>query len=143
MNTSVDTYSLNIIADYKPASAFYNMAIELSSNNLSQLSTIYSFAGLKENWDSYNAKSPNAAAVTKAVNFIVEEINRRKLEVFFTAPTADGDIVVEIKHNNCNIEVVFSGEVPDKIICTCNEELHAEQNLNETTFNSYLKWLFR
>jgi hypothetical protein len=145
MNTSVDNFTVNILSgDLSQAtSTMFNTDIELSKNNFSQLLSINSFLALNDNWDSYGAKKPNAVAMLKAVNFIVSEINPLKHEVFFTVPTADGDILVEIKNNKCNIELIFSGEVADKIICSCNGDLHAEGTLNETTFNAYIKWLFR
>ena len=144
MNTSVENFSLNIRADQKPASASFNNGnVELSNNNLCQILSISSFTALQPNWDSYAAKAPNAAAITKAVNFIVKQVNAQGREVFFTAPTADGDIVVELKNNKCSIELIFSGEVHDRIMCSCNGEHHAEGDLNETTYMSYIKWLYQ
>ena len=143
MNTSVDNFAMNILEDAKPlSSTILNVAVELSENNLKQLLNLHSFFGLQENWDSYGAKKPSPVAILKAVNFIVQELNPFNFEVFFSAPTADGDIVVEIKNLTYSIEIIFSRDVPDKIICSCNDELHAEENLNETTFNSYTQWLF-
>ncbi len=142
MNTSVDNITFNITGELKPfSSALYYAGIELSQNNASHLYSIYSYGNLQENWDSYSAKKPNDAAIVKAVNFIICELNNRNLEVFFTAPTADGDILVELKNINAHLEFIFSGEVPDKIIGSYNGEFHAEETLNETTFHAYLKWM--
>ncbi|HRP37829.1 MAG TPA: hypothetical protein PLS50_08550, partial [Candidatus Dojkabacteria bacterium] len=62
------------------------------------------------NWDSYGAKKPNSVALVKAVNYIVEKLAPLNLEVFFTTPTTDGDIVVELKNNSSSLEIIFSGE---------------------------------
>lgn len=141
MNTSVENFTMNISGDFRPdASTITNPGLKLSDNNLSQLYTINSFNFLLPNWDSYGAKKPNSVALVKAVNYIVEKLAPLNLEVFFTTPTTDGDIIVELKNNNCNLEIIFSGEVVDKIVCSCDGEFHAEQDLNETTFAAYLKW---
>lgn len=139
MNTSVDDFYCNISENL--SNGTYPGPSDLSPNNASHIYTLFAYENLMQNWDSYGAKTPNKAAISKAINFILFRLNARGIEVFFTAPTADGDIVVEMKHNNSNIELLFSGEVEDKIIASCSGELHAEGILNETTFHSYLKWL--
>lgn len=142
MNTSVENFTMNVSGDFRPdASTITNPGLKLSNNNLSQLFTINSFKFLPPNWDSYGAKKPYSVALVKAVNYIVEKLAPLNLEVFFTTPTTDGDIVVELKNNSSSLEIIFSGEVVDKIVCSCNGELYAEQDLNETTFAAYLKWL--
>lgn len=142
MNTSVNNIEFNILENLNPiSSTTYGDIIILSPNNAIHIYSIYSYSNLQENWDSYTAKKPNDAAIVKAINFIITELNVREQEVFFTAPTADGDILVELKHNNANLEFIFSGDVEDKIIASCNEDFHAEEALNETTLHSYLKWL--
>jgi hypothetical protein len=142
MNTSVDNIIFNIPENRRPAtSTFYGGGLVLSSNNASHIYSILSYSNLQENWDSYGAKKPNSAAIVKAINFIIEALSAREYEIFFTAPTADGDILVELKHNHSNLEFIFSGEVEDKIVASCNGDFHAEETLNETTLHSYLKWL--
>lgn len=141
MNTSVENFTMNISGDIRPdASTLSHPGLKLSNNNLSQLYIINSFNFLLPNWDSYGAKKPDSVALVKAVNYIVEKLAPLNLEVFFTTPTTNGDIIVELKNNNCNLEIIFSGEVVDKIVCSCDGEFYAEQDLNETTFAAYLKW---
>jgi hypothetical protein len=141
MNTSVDNITFNVSENLWPVtSTTYGERLDLSANNATHVYTIFAYSNLQENWDSYGAKKPSNSAIVKAINFILTELNARYYEVFFTAPTADGDILVELKHNNANLEFIFSGEVEDKIIASCYGEFHAEEALNETTFHSYLKW---
>ena len=143
MNTSVDYISPNILRDDKPVNSIYAdpKIVELSNSNISQVYSILSYKNLPENWDSYGAKRPNTAAIVKAVNFIISQLDSRGYTVFFTAPTSDGDIVVELKHAGANLEFIFSSEVGDKIVASCNGDFHAEEILNETTLHAYLKWL--
>lgn len=144
MNTSVNHISQNIpFDDYNFSSSYCKPRTELSKNNLSHIYSILSYSNLAENWDSYGANPPDQSAIVKAVNFILNQLNPLNIEVFFTAPTADGDIVIELKNDNSIIEFVFSATIHDKIICSHNGDLHADENLNETTFFSYLKWLNR
>jgi hypothetical protein len=142
MNTSVDNITFNISDNTIPTtSTTYGVEFDLSPINAIHVYSIYSYSNLQENWDSYDAKKPNNSAIIKAINFIITELNARGYEVFYTAPTADGDILVELKHKNVNLEFMFSGEVNDKVIGSCDGDFHAEEALNETTLHSYLKWL--
>jgi hypothetical protein len=141
MNISVENISVNI-SDEKPvSSSFYHFRNVLSQNNLSHISAISNYYNLEDNWDTYGAKKPNGAAIVKAINFIYWELNPKNKEVFFSAPTPDGDILIELKNASSNLEIVFSGEEEDRVIASCKGEFHAEAPLNETTFLAYLKWL--
>ncbi len=143
MNISVDNISFNI-PDEKPASAsFYQSSVELSNNNTGHVYSILAYSSLLENWDSYGAQKPNGAAIVKAINFICSELSIKKQNVFFTAPTPDGDVLVELKNGNCNLEFIFSGETADKVIASCNGDFSAEGVLNETTLHAYLNWLHK
>ena len=141
MNTSIDNISFNISGDKPASSSFYQSGVELSSNNTSHIYSILAYNILTEDWDSYGAKKPNGAAIVKSINFIYSELSPRKLEVFFTALTPDGDVLVEVKNITSNLELIFSGEVDDKIVASCNGDFYAEEILNETTLLAYLKWM--
>ena len=111
MNTSVDNITFNISDNTIPTtSTTYGVEFDLSPVNASHVYSIYSYSNLQENWDSYDAKKTNNSAIIKAINFIITELNARGYEVFYTAPTADGDILLELKHKNVNLEFIFSGE---------------------------------
>lgn len=143
MNTSIDNFSFNISGDLKiDTSTSYNRAIELSESNISELYKIFAFSNLPNNWDSYGGKKPSNAAIVKASNFIVKELNSRNIDVFFSAPTPDGDILVELKNDKANLEFIFSGDVNDIIVASDNGDFHVEEVLNETTQYAYLKWLY-
>ncbi len=142
MNTSVDNITFNILDNtIHTTSTTYGVEFDLSPINTTHVYSIYSYSNLQDNWDSYDAKKPNNSAIIKAINFIIKELNTRGYEVFYTVPTADGDVLVEIKHKNVTLEFIFSGEVNDKIIGSCDGDFQAEEALNETTLHSYLKWL--
>ena len=121
-------------------SAVYSKKITISENNRKHIFTLKSFLNLQSNWDSYNSNKPSFIALTKSLSF-VQRLSERGIEVFFVAPTSDGDIIIEIKNEAANLEFIFSEEVDDKIIASCNGIFNAEAVLNETTYNAYLKWL--
>lgn len=141
-NTLADYTSLNssIQHHYFGGDMDLGQRVALSENNLNQIKTIRSFLLLKENWDSYNAEKPSPEAIIKAISFSLW-LSQRDIEIFFTAPIADGDILVEIKNGNGNVEFVFSVNAEDKILAWCDGDLKAEEQINDTTRDAYLKWL--
>ena len=112
----------------------------VSSNNLEKILLINSFSTLKRNWDSYDANEPSKQAIIKANSFIlwISEFNQ---EVFFTAPSPDGSIIVELKNHNAILEFEFTHDSNDSICATQDGELVTEAELNDITKVSYLKWL--
>ena len=140
MNTSLDHITLNI-PNWTPGYSSYKRKPEVSNNNMAHIHTILSFKSLEDDWDSYNAKKPSGAAITKAINFIVGDLSASGKEVFFSAPTPDGDILIEVKNGDSNLEFIFSGEVDDKVIACQKGEFMQEAPLTETTFNAYTNWL--
>lgn len=111
----------------------------ISANNLNQIKSIQSFTLLNSNWDSYNAEKPSYEAVTKAISFSLW-LSERNIEIFFVAPTPNGDILIEIKDSTSSVEFMFCNDT-DKVLAWCDGELMSEAALNDTTVNSYLKWL--
>ena len=71
----------------------------------------------------------------------MQRLSERGIEVFFVAPTADGDIIIEIKNEAANLEFIFSEAIDDKVVASCNGIFNSEAGLNETTYYAYLKWL--
>ncbi|MFN8306538.1 MAG: hypothetical protein U0T79_07185 [Ferruginibacter sp.] len=112
----------------------------ISDNNYRQIKTLQSFSLLQKNWDSYDAEPPSSEALLKAINFALW-LSQRSVEIFFTTPLANGDIIVELKYGNANVEFVFSKINSDKVLAWCDGELMQEADLNETTQYSYLNWL--
>lgn len=112
----------------------------VSPNNLKHIVQLKNFASLPQNWDGYNANVPSSNAISKAIEHILW-LNTNKLEVYFTAPTRDGDILVEVKVNNASLEFVFSAEVNDKVCLVQNGQSLEEYTYYNSNAASYLKWL--
>ncbi len=139
--TSADNFTISIDTNQENYSYLNNNIITLSIENAKHYTLVESFKYLLANWDTYNANTPSKNAISKALKFILE-LSKMNLDVYYTVPTADGDIIVELKKNNANLEFIFSEQVDDKVIATFGNDFNSEAELNETTFNAYLKWLF-
>lgn len=141
MSTSTTNTDYFIESDMElNSSAVYSKKNTVSDNNRKHIFTLKSFVNLQSNWDSYNANKPSLTALTKSLSF-VQLLSERGIEVFFVAPTPDGDIIIEIKSEAANLEFIFSEEVDDKIVASFNGLFSSEAVLNETTYHAYLTWL--
>lgn len=129
-NSSGDNGILPHISNYKL----------VSENNSRAIGTINSYKTLKNNWDGYGALSPSDKTITKTVTFILK-LSEYDVEVFFVAPTPDGDILVETKFENAALEFELASDSEDTITATQNNEFVSEAVLNDTTFINYMRWL--
>lgn len=142
MNTSVNNiysefyYNTSSIDSPNPNFSYNN----ISARNINAIDLIKSYASLLSNWDSYNATPPSKQAIQKAITFILW-LSEYNIDVFFVAPTPNGEILVEIKEGNSNIEFEFSSNSEDSICASHEGDFMAEDVLNDTTQISYLKWL--
>jgi len=89
-----------------------------------------SFLRLQENWDSYGAAVVQEATVREAAAF-VEQLDEDGLEVYFTAPGRDGEILVELKSDDKEAEVYFYSDAKPKVLFFTGDELEWEGDLDE------------
>jgi hypothetical protein len=133
------TYSPNIGLRYSN-SALQQTPI-ISDNNRRQIGLIKSFGSLEDNWDTYGANKPSTKAIIKAVSF-AKYLSDKGINIFFTAPTPDGDILIELQNDGANLEFIFSAiDHEDKIVGSFRNEDHCEDRINDSTKIAYLKWL--
>lgn len=126
--------SISISRPYKPED-------KLNDKILFEINKLYSFLQLPENWDSYNAARPSKIAVENAVDFI-KRLTQRQQFPFYTAPSPDGDILVELKNENVTLEFIFSQDGTNRIIGIVDNDEKFEKELNETNEYCSLKWLY-
>lgn len=144
MTTSTTNLCFNISGELIPlTSSVYSREIDLSRNNLKHIYSILSYGQLEPDWDSYGASRPSEAAIVKAISFIAQTLSLKRLDVFYTTPTPDGDILVELKNEDCNLEFIFSVDAEDKVLASCGGDLYMEHQLNDTTLVFCLKWLYK
>ena len=142
MNTSViNIYEESFYNTSSLDNAHTNIAYKnISKININAINLIKSYSSLTINWDSYNAIPPSGQAIQKAITFILW-LSEYNINVFFVAPAPNGEILVEIKEGNANLEFEFSSQSNDSICATQNGEFIAEEVINDTTLISYIKWL--
>lgn len=142
INTSVHNIYTEIYfntSSYDKADTNISYA-HISDSNLKAINLIKSFASLEENWDTYHALAPDSNAIHKAISFILW-LSEYNIDVFFVAPSPNGEIVVEIKKGNANVEFEFSNDSEDYVYAIHEGKIIADDLLNETTQFAYIKWL--
>lgn len=142
MNTSVsniykDSYTNSSNIQYSYSNNDY---VQPSDENIQAILTVRGYRELQNNWDSYNGLKTSLVAIQKAISFILW-LSEYKIDVFYTAPSPDGDVLVEIKIGNANLEFEFTNNNQDNVCATENGDYIQSALLNETTLRSYIKWL--
>lgn len=114
---------------------------KLGEQALFEINKLHSFLYLPENWDSYNATKPSKVAVENAIDFTLRLTQRQQFP-FYTAPSPNGDILIELKDNNVSLEFIFGEDGTNRIFGLSNNEEIFEKELNETNEYCSLKWLY-
>lgn len=138
MNTLVNqpsTPNINFMTNKFSVNKRYSF--RLSSNHQSVISQIKSYGLLEDNWDSYGGVAPSKQVIHRAVD-CVKWLSDNRVDVYFTAPSTNGDIVVEIKKGQYNIEFEFSAEGEDCIIQSYNGDIEKETSYNNSTRTLFL-----
>ena len=112
----------------------------MSPANSKALLLLKSFTTLKANWDSYGAEVPSDKAIQKASTFILR-LSNTGIDVYFVAPSPNGDILIEIKQGSSSLEFEFTSDESDSVVASQFKRVITEAELNETTLIAYLKWL--
>lgn len=106
-----------------------------------EIHKLFSFLDLPPNWDSYNAAKPSRLAIVNAIDFIFR-LSRRQQFPFFTAPSPNGDVLIELRNQNVSLEFFFGGDGINRVMGIVNDEEKFEKELNETNEYCSLKWLY-
>jgi len=142
MNTSVSNIYQEFYANSSNNEFAYSNTeyVKPSVENLQAINTVRNYITLQNNWDSYNGSKTSPIAIQKAISFILW-LSEFNIDVFYVAPSPDGDVLVEIKRREANLEFEFTADNSDNICATENGEFVQDAELNETTLRSYIKWL--
>lgn len=134
--TSADKY-----VSYGTSTSISRPGDRISDQALFEISKLYSFLRLPANWDSYGAVPPSKAAVENAIHFTLRLAQKGQMP-FFTAPSPDGDILVELKANEVSLEFLFGADGSSQVTGLINGDEIFQKELNETTEYCSLKWLY-
>lgn len=81
----------------------------LSPNNFGIVQKLNKFAFLPANWDGYNADAPSQVAIKQA-RYFVYQFNQEEIQVYFTAPGPNGEVLLELKNDKKAVEIYFYEE---------------------------------
>ena len=82
------------------------MKNDLSLDNRLEIQKIKEYKYLEENWDSYGAAKISEEAIQKAIEFIWT-LNRFDEDVYLSSPGPNGEVMLQIKNKNKEIEFIF------------------------------------
>jgi hypothetical protein len=90
---------------------------------------IDSFLNLNDNWDSYGAETLSKIAIENAKNFI-KLANNDGLEVYFTAPGRNGDVLVEFQFSKrISAEIYFNSDGSNELLIFGDTECITEGSI--------------
>lgn len=134
--TSADKY-----INYGTSTSISKPGDRISDETRVEINKLYSFLQLQHNWDSYGAVTPSKTAVENAIHFLLRLASKEQTP-FFTAPSPDGDILIELKSNEVSLEFLFNEDGSSQVTGLIHDEQMFQKELNETTEYCSLKWLY-
>ena len=111
--------------------------VRVSKHHQLFISRIKSYGSLKDNWDSYGGIAPSESVIHRAVDCVIW-LSENGVDIYFTAPSSHGDIVVEIKKGQFSIEFEFCDDGQDLIIQSENGNIREEAIYNHRTRTLFL-----
>lgn len=109
VNYNID--STNSISEYyhsfEELSSYFNSTYmqELLKNNL-HINDILYYSELPKNWDSYDADKVSLLSFNNSVKYI-RKLTSLGIPVYFSAPTPEGNILIELRNKHKSIEIEF------------------------------------
>lgn len=74
-----------------------------------EIQKIRSFSELEKNWDSYDAQEISSDVISQAVD-LIKEIDKLDEEVYFSSPGPNGEVMVELKRKDKEVEIIIYKE---------------------------------
>ncbi|MCU0355881.1 MAG: hypothetical protein MUD08_19465 [Cytophagales bacterium] len=112
---------------------------ELSRANTLEIEKVKGFLSLTDNWDSYGAAIVSTTAVEKAVDFI-RNLSKRRENVYFSSPGPNGEVMVQLKKNNKEIEVIFY-ENKSRYVTFFNNNFSKQGDYSDQILSDLVEWL--
>jgi len=110
-----------------------------SQANRMEIANIKSFAQLNVNWDGYDAAPISPIAIEKAIHFI-HEINKYDIDAYLSSPGPNGEVMVQLKTNNREIEFVFYEE-KSKYVLFSSKGFESQGDYSPAILNDLVTWL--
>lgn len=101
---------------------------ELSDDARDFVSKIRAFGGLTANWDGYQAIPPTTKVIAESVEF-VKWADKHELPLYFTAPGPNGEVIVELKKEDCEAEIHFQPDDSTEVLLCVDDVVTSEGDL--------------
>lgn len=111
----------------------------LSVDAKKTISKLQSFKELVTHWDSYGTIKPSEKTISEAISF-VKQLDDLNIFVYFTAPGPSGEIVIELKNNQKEVEIFFNPENSNEVYFYKNNECLHEGTLQKS-WNKLIKFI--
>lgn len=92
------------------ASVVLGVEGRISAKNEEVINLIKSFVSLNDNWDDNNAREIPIQTISQAIE-VVEELNAHDIDVYFTSPGPNQEILLLLKNGLNELELII---YPDK-----------------------------
>lgn len=129
----------NVIVVVDSQSTVFKESGILSYANKLEIQKIGSFSDLERNWDSYNAEELNSNTISKAID-IVKEIDILDEDVYFTSPGPNGEIMIQLKKESKEVELIIY-EDRTKYITFVNNEFVKQGSFSLNILSEIIEWL--
>lgn len=96
----------NVVFSVDNQSTIFKESGSLSFINKQEIQRIRSFFQLEKNWDSYDSEKIDHEVISKAID-MVKDINALDEDVYFTAPGPNGEIMIQLKKENKEVEIII------------------------------------
>lgn len=138
-STYLDKRSSNLPKSIRSSSVIYSPEPYTYNKTIA---TIESFRKLEDNWDSYGGIKPSDITIKKSIDF-VEKLSKNNIAVYFTAPTTNGEILIELKNGNKTIEFFFLNKNVEYAKFDHEECVKEEELENSLYPSNLLEWLIK
>lgn len=124
---------------------FYYSALTLrdtegvSKANRTEIENIKSFTLLSSDWDGYGAVPISPEAMGKAITFILD-INRFDMNAYLSSPGPNGEVLVQIKLHNREIECIFYDD-KSKYVLFKNNNFESQGTYFPNILPELISWL--
>ncbi len=134
---------------FKPAFQFGRTSTFVRPQDIYKLSTkaakvidkIKSFVDLEEDWNSYGALPIASVAVENAIQY-VKELDKAGQDVYFTVPTTESGVLIELKNNLKSVELFFYEDGSSEFMLYKGNDLEKEGEIEKgTQVNELAVWL--
>ena len=112
---------------------------QLSLTNKLEIQKVKSFTELEENWDSYGAQKVSEEVTENSI-LLIEAIDFLDEDVYFTSPGPNGEIMIQLKNEDKEVELIVY-ESKTKFVTFENNEFKKQGDFEANILPKIIEWL--